>query len=195
MLITDFSDKKACREQIRATRSRIAPDVISKVSEEIQEHLLDFLGTRDFAAVAAYLAVRNEPLIHPAMERDLTHGKRWYFPRVLPGGAMEFVAWRKDEPLRKGKFGIAEPADGQRLTVEGRDILLLLPCVAVDTSGTRLGSGAGYYDRFLAKIADRSRVWLAAVCMEQFVLSEKLPAEPHDVPVQGVFTETGLRIF
>lgn len=185
--------KSVLREEIRAARKAMSPQEVEDGSLRIRGHLARWLAGKDFAAVAAYMAARNEPVIHPAMLEDERHGRRWYFPRVLPGGDMEFVAWRSYEPLRKGKFGIKEPSDGQRLEFEGRNIVILMPCVAVDRMGNRLGSGAGYYDRFLKSMPENSRVSTVGVCWERFWLSDLLPAESFDVPVQFILTETGLR--
>jgi 5-formyltetrahydrofolate cyclo-ligase len=181
--------KSLLRDEIRAARKAMSRQDVETGSLRIQEHLVTWLGEKKFGAVAAYMAVQNEPVIHPVMERDERHDRRWYFPRVLPHGAMEFVAWRSYEPLRKGTFGIKEPSDGQRLEFEGRDIVILMPCVAVDRAGNRLGSGAGYYDRFIKTIPEISRVTLVGVCWERFFLADPMPAESFDVPVNAVVTE------
>ena len=184
--------KSTLRDAIRAERKGMRPAEVEALSQQIQAQLTRWLAGKQFGAVAAYLAVRNEAIIHPAMELDQNHDRRWYFPRVLPDQMMEFVAWRSYEPLRKGKFGIKEPSDGQRLDFQSRDVLILLPSVAIDRSGNRLGSGAGYYDRFLRSLPDLSRVTLMGVCWERFVLPERIPVESYDVAVHAVLTEQGV---
>jgi len=183
--------KSLIRDDVRAARKAMPRAYVEAGSRAIQGHLASWLREHQFAAVAAYMATRNEPVIHPAMEQDDLHDRRWYFPRVLSGGAMEFIAWRSYEPLRKGTFGINEPADGQRLEFDGRDVVIFLPCVAVDRSGNRLGSGAGYYDRFIKTLPDASRIKLVGVCWERFFLRDPLPAESFDMPVHAVLTESG----
>ena len=187
--------KSVLRDAIRLERKCMLPAEVEASSQKIQNHLMRWLSGKQFGAVAAYLAVRNEAVIHPAMEQDQNHDRRWYFPRVLPEKMMEFVAWRSYEPLRKGKFGIKEPADGQRLDFQSRDVLILLPSVAIDRRGNRLGSGAGYYDRFLRTLPDLSRVTLMGVCWERFVLPENIPVESYDVAVHAVLTEKGVTEF
>ncbi len=183
--------KSMIRDELRSARRGMPRPEVEAGSRQIQSHLSVWLRENQFSAVAAYMATRNEPAIHPAMDQDDRHDRRWYFPRVLADGAMEFIAWRSYEPLRKGTFGIKEPADGQRLEFEGRDVLVLLPCVAVDHAGNRLGSGAGYYDRFIKSLPDTARVTLVGVCWERFFLRDLLPAESFDMPVHAVLTESG----
>ncbi len=187
--------KSILRDALRAQRTAMASHEVEEASRKIQTHLIQWLAGKNYGAVAAYLGIRNEPVIHPAMAHDPAHEGRWYFPRVLPGEQMDFVAWRSYEPLRKGKFGIKEPLDGQRLEFNARDVLVLLPSVAVDREGNRLGSGAGYYDRFLRSLPDLSRVTLVAVCCDRFFVAERIPAETFDVPVHAVLTENGLQKF
>lgn len=187
--------KSRIRDEIRTVRSAMSREEVEAGSRRIQDHLSRWLDDQDFAAVAAYMAVRNEPVIHPAMELDQHHDRRWYFPRVVANGGMEFVAWRSYEPVRKGKFGIKEPVDGQHLHFADRQVVMFLPCVAVDRQGTRLGSGAGYYDRFLKSIEGKSSVTLIGICWDRFCLQEPLPVESFDVPVHFALTENGFTVF
>jgi 5-formyltetrahydrofolate cyclo-ligase len=107
---------------------------------------------------------------------------------------MEFVLFR-GEPLRVNRFGIPEPERSMRERATPRQLdLILLPLVAVDTHGWRLGSGAGYYDRRLAHLKPVRR-WrrprLIGVCYE-FQRVAALDHEPWDVPVDAVLTERAL---
>lgn len=183
--------KSVLRDAVRAQRLAMNATEVEMASKKIQNYLIKWLEDKSFGAIAGYLAVRNEAIIHPAMDQDQNHDRRWYFPRVLPEQMMEFIAWRSYEPLRRGRFGIKEPGDGQKLEFQSRDVLLLLPSVAVDQHGNRLGSGAGYYDRFLRSLPDLSRITLVAVCWDRFVLADPIPAEPYDVPVHAILTENG----
>ncbi len=187
--------KAVLRRSLQSERASLEKEIVQRASGLIERHLLAWLSGRQYGAVAAYMAAHNEPTIHHAMDFDLAHGKRWYFPRILSDGDMEFVSWRSDEPLRRGRFGIFEPVDGQHLVFDCRDVLFLMPCVAIDQRGMRIGSGAGYYDRFLATIPDRSRIFCVAVCMDRFVLDYSFAAESHDIPVSAVITESGVRFF
>ncbi len=76
--------KSVLRDAIRAERKGMLPAEVEASSQKIQNHLMGWLGGKQFGAVAAYLAVRNEAVIHPAMAQDQNHDRRWYFPRVLP---------------------------------------------------------------------------------------------------------------
>jgi 5-formyltetrahydrofolate cyclo-ligase len=183
--------KSILRTRLRAERLAMKSGIVESGSLEIQKHLSLWLKGKSFSAVAAYFGIRNEPVIHPVMDLDQPRYRRWFFPRILSDSQMEFVSWKTDESLQTGRFGIKEPKSGERLNFDGSSILILMPCVAVDRSGNRLGNGAGYYDRFLHGLPDRSRVTLVAVAWERFLLEEKIPAEPFDVRVDAVLTENG----
>lgn len=115
-------------------------------------------------------------------------GRRVYYPRVE--GTMLRFRQAGPEELAAGRFGIMEPpVDGPVLDRSVGRVTFLIPGVAFDRRGTRLGSGWGYYDRALPEYAGRS-TWIGMVFDRYF--AEYLPRDPWDVPVHLVATETGL---
>lgn len=150
-----------------------------------------FLRARRFAA---FLSNDGEPDLGLILYRSALMRKRAYLP-ALHGKSLWFLPLSSNTPMVRNRFGIAEPSchPDQRLKPFALD-LVLLPLVAFDASGTRLGMGGGYYDRCFAYLNQRSR-WrrprLIGVAFE-FQRAEEIPTRPWDVRLDGVITELGL---
>ncbi len=148
--------------------------------------------------VCAYLPIGHEPG-SPAMPEALrASGRRVLLPRFAPGArgtdTPDWAVFEGTESLVDGPFGMRQPsgpAVGPSACAEA--VLVLVPALAVDRNGTRLGRGAGWYDRALA-YARTGAVLLAVVRDEELV--DALPTEPHDVPMTGALTPSaGPRTF
>lgn len=118
--------------------------------------------------------------------RALEIGAEIFFPRVGTNGCMRFFPHRAGDVWEKGLFGIPEPSilsegDERR---SGFD-LVVVPGLAFDTRGGRLGKGHGYYDRFLSGLSPETRVVGLAFPWQ---IVEEVPVETHDVPVHAVVT-------
>ena len=98
-----------------------------------------------------------------------------------------FCRWQQGEPLSRGKF-TQEPTNWQPVVVD-EHTLVIVPCIAVDRAGYRLGFGRGYYDRFLA---DNPQTTSIGVCFEEFVV-DSLPHEKHDQAVHYLLTDKSFR--
>ena len=130
----------------------------------------------------------------PLLRRVLTDGKRLCVPRCLPGndGRMELVEITSLNDLQPGRYGILEPCGGRTIAALEPGALALIPCLAVDKQGVRLGRGAGYYDRFLTRFGQTGPKLL--LCPEALVFPA-LPADEWDVPFTPgeILTENGVR--
>lgn len=138
--------------------------------------------------IAAYVSMPSEPGTGPTIAALIDRGVEVIVPISLADGTLDWVAHSPDQAYVVTPLGIAEP-DGERLgtaALASAD-LVLLPALAVDHAGHRLGRGAGYYDRALAGSS-------AVTCVLLFAgeITESLPHEPHDVPVDMVITPTGV---
>lgn len=103
-------------------------------------------------------------------------------------GRMAFREWRPADEMAIGAFGISEPPDDGRPLLDASELdVVVAPCVAVDRSGTRVGFGAGYYDRALADPSGRALVVVA--CFDVQVLDGTLPRREWDVPADVVVTD------
>jgi 5-formyltetrahydrofolate cyclo-ligase len=146
--------------------------------------------------IALYLPMAEEIDTGPLLLRALRRGCLVHVPRVTDFRRyqMRFLPLRG--PLRRGHYGILEPAAGTSRSAQALD-LILMPLVGFDRRGNRIGMGKGYYDRALAFLPRRRHrprprlVGLAYACQEV----ESLPARAHDVPLHAAVTEAGLLRF
>lgn len=152
----------------------------SAASRRICEHLDGHLPVH--AVVAAFRALPGEPVIDP-----LVDGRRsWVIPRVS-GRQMTFHPW--DADLEEVAFGLQQPVAGSTAVDPGDIDVMLVPGLAYDSVGVRLGRGAGYYDRYLAVHRPRSTIGVIAA----HSLVERLPRLSHDELVDAIATEAGVR--
>lgn len=189
--------RPAQRRAARAARRNIPPVLRRQFARQIARHVLRLRPLRPGQSIAVYLPIGAELDTRDLMRGLLTRGCRLYLPRIgsLRSGRMRFIA-ADSGPLRPNRIGILEPTGHRQLGARWMNIILL-PLVAFDRRGNRLGNGAGYYDRALAFRA-RRRCWrgpllLGLAFSAQAV--EHIDREPHDVPLDGVITENGLTLF
>ena len=111
------------------------------------------------------------------------------FPKVFPGNTLGFFRVTNLATLQKGKFGIREPATDPdtKVTAWGPGDVVLVPGLLFDSHGGRIGSGLGYYDRFLAN----NQAFKIGVCFSEQLSPSVLPQDATDVPMDAVLTETG----
>jgi 5-formyltetrahydrofolate cyclo-ligase len=155
-------------------------------------HRLASLGLlRNGERVAVYSATRGEMPTLPIIEIAASRGCELYVPQVVSprSASMRFVPLRP--PYRRNRYGIAEPVSTRgSLSARWLD-LVIAPLVAFDASGTRLGSGAGYYDRALAHLALR-KTWLKPEVVGlayDFQRVDALARKPWDVPMRMIVTD------
>lgn len=147
--------------------------------------------------VAAYITNDAEMDPQPLIDRLWAVGKRVYLP-IMRRPRMWFVPYTPDSEFVANRFGIPEPnvsADA-RIPLTALD-LVLMPLVAFDDTGNRLGMGGGYYDRtfaFLQRRAQTRNPRLVGLAYELQRLPA-LPVEPWDMPLSGIVTERGLQHF
>ncbi|MGH8946500.1 MAG: 5-formyltetrahydrofolate cyclo-ligase [Acidimicrobiia bacterium] len=148
--------------------------------------LFGWLSGRLPGTVAAYLAMQDEVEVEPLF--DSLPGWRWVLPRVEPDGTL---TWRDREVSREThRFGMRQPVDrGPEIPVHEIDVFLV-PGMAFDETGARLGRGGGHYDRVLAlRRKDSDAV---GVTVESRVIAS-VPVHHHDQRVDWLATETGVR--
>jgi 5-formyltetrahydrofolate cyclo-ligase len=141
------------------------------------------------SVVGGYCPLGSEISPLPAMEEARAVGAIVAFPCFAdPAKPFRFLA---GDPLEPGPFGIMQPA--KRHPVVQPD-LVLVPLIAVDTRGTRLGRGKGHYDRALLRLK-KNRVRLVGVGWPMQRLTETIPAEPWDVPLDAFASPEGVEWF
>jgi 5-formyltetrahydrofolate cyclo-ligase len=186
-------EKQRIREQMRQQRMMLSYCERSKKSGQICSLLQKqdvFLEAKN---ILFFAPAFGEPDILPLAEKFFTK-KNIFFPKILPLSVthhhkskercMTVKKVHSFECLEKGAFGILEPKDHLSDSSPNHLDLVLVPALAIDFSGNRLGFGGGYYDRFLYDL----RVQKCAVIYD-FQLFQSLLREPHDVPVDAFVTE------
>jgi len=156
----------------------------------IADHLLATPEVRRAATVAAYVSLDGEPGTGPLLEALRTAGKRVILPVLLPDGDLDWAAYDGPDGLVPASRGLLEPA-GSRL---GPDAVatadaVLVPGLAVDTAGVRLGRGGGSYDRALGRVPVGT---FTCVLLYDGEVGVPVPVEPHDRPVGWAATPTGV---
>ena len=173
-------DKKALRREIGAKKRAMSAEEIERASARLAEKFFQTELYRQAKAIYGYLSYNQEVRTEPILRRAQADGKRVAVPKVY-GDEMRFL-WLDDlQQVAPGAYGIPEPiADGPVAMDE--TALVLMPGLAFDPEGRRLGYGGGFYDRYLA---DQPNHPLVALCYS-FQLLDHLETEAHDVPVDLV---------
>jgi 5-formyltetrahydrofolate cyclo-ligase len=192
-LISSDIDPLALRQALRRemrSRRRALPRVRRQFAvRAIVRHLSALAAYRRARSVALYWPADGEPDIRGIEANARARGKQLYLPVIGRGGKLTFAPWRRGSRLRRNRYGIPEPTGGRRVPA-GRLDMLVMPLVAFDAEGNRLGMGGGYYDRTLAQRRRRPlRVGVAFACQQ----AEAIPAQPWDIPLTCVITERGRR--
>lgn len=185
------------RSEMRARRRAVPPNQRAPLARALAQNLGASLRVRRARRIACYLSNDGEIDLGPAMDL-LRYGNREILLPVLHGERLWFLPYRSETPLARNRFGIPEPAVSARRRCPPRDLdVVLMPLVAFDTRGNRLGMGGGFYDRTFSYLRDRAtwkRPLLIGVAYE-FQRLDTLPRQPWDIPLQGIATEKGLYRF
>lgn len=193
-----LTEPAALRGALRRTRRDLPAATRSAASDAICATLLAAPEVRRTRRIGAYIAQGGELDLDPVLQTCMARGCEVYLPRLMgTGGRMRFARYDPQLSLARNRFGIPEPArDAPSVSARFLEVVLL-PVVGFDAEGTRLGSGAGYYDRCFA-FRTSQRAWhaplligVAFACQE----APKLLRQPWDVPLDAIVTELGLRRF
>jgi 5-formyltetrahydrofolate cyclo-ligase len=190
MLGTDFPQpfvmKQALRNQMREKRKSLSADLYAEKTERIHKNLESLKEYQEAEDILFYLSKDDEIATRTLIDNALKNGKNVYVP-CIQGDQLIVCPITEKSVLQIGPFGVLEPVDQDDCAHPKELDLVLVPGLAFDYRGHRLGYGKGYYDRFL-KQTEAFKIGLA---FEDHVLSE-LPIEPHDVPLNLIITESQL---
>ncbi|MFJ3023701.1 5-formyltetrahydrofolate cyclo-ligase [Streptomyces tendae] len=196
----DEPDKRTLRRDFLAARNRLTPDDVREAAEALAGRALGLPEVAGAHAVAAYVSVGAEPGTLALLDALRARGVRVLLPALLPDNDLDWGEYAGEGSLARvrhgGRMELLEPA-GERLGPDAvtRADVVLLPGVAVDGRGLRLGRGGGSYDRVLARLAAAgARPALLVLLYDREVVA-RVPAEPHDRPVDAVVTPSGVRRF
>ena len=185
--------KIAMRDQLVTARNKRTLVERSEVARALADQLLASTEVRRAATVAAYVSIGSEPGTGLLL-RDLTAaGKRVILPVLLSDGDLDWAAYTGDAALAPARLGLLEPT-GPRLGTDaiGTPDVVLVPGLAVSSSGQRLGRGGGSYDRALGRVPVGT---FTCVLLHDDEVGLDVPVEPHDRRVTAAATPSGIRRF
>jgi len=192
-----MTSRHTLRAEMRARRRAISRRERARRANALARHLGTSLRVRGARRVACYLCNDGEIDLGPFLELLRNSGTQVLLP-ALHNRALWFLPYGRDTRLAPNRFGIPEPDVAAHTRCRARDLdLVLMPLVAYDDAGNRLGMGGGFYDRTFSYLKYRSfwrKPLLIGVAYELQRL-ESLPARPWDVPLNGVATEKRLYRF
>lgn len=179
--------KAALRRERIAARDALPAAQRDAASAAIRTHLQHHLV--DVEQLAAFSPIRNEVDLRPLLEQQLQRGGAVAFPRVT-GDTLVFATVEAIADLRPGKFGVAEPS-GNAIDLGSLDVVLV-PGVAFDRDGRRIGFGGGYYDRALAEISRRNPHAIFIGVAFELQIVDDIEAQAWDIPMHRLVTERAL---
>jgi len=173
-------DKKALRQTIREKKRAMTQQQIDEKSRNLCEQFLATTQYQQAKTVYGYLPYNQEVRTVPILERALADGKRIAVPKVY-GDEMRFIYLTDLSQVEKGCMGIPEPIEDEPVA-DDPTALVLMPGLAFDTSGHRIGYGGGFYDKYLAKEPNHPTV---ALCYD-FQMLPAIQTDDFDIPVDCV---------
>ncbi|WP_030747837.1 5-formyltetrahydrofolate cyclo-ligase [Streptomyces griseus] len=191
-----MSEKAILRRRLLDARAALSPDDLARTAGELAGHGALLPELAGAATVAAYVSVGREPGTRALLDALRARGTRVLLPVLLPDNDLDWAVYEGAGALARAGRGLLEPT-GPRL---GPDAVcaadaVLLPGLAVDARGMRLGRGGGSYDRVLARLARAGKDPALVVLLYADEVVARVPEEPHDHPVHAVVTPEGATRF
>jgi 5-formyltetrahydrofolate cyclo-ligase len=175
--------KRLLRVATLARRRELAAEQVALQSLALQRRFMELPEFRHAKVIALYASVHHEVETEAVANAALAAGKRLLYPAIT-GNDMEFREVHSLSELLPGTYGIPEPK-GEPRDIAEADVIVV-PGVAFDTCGRRIGYGKGFYDRSLHRLERSGR--LVGFCFD-FQLLEEIVGEPHDVTMDLIVTE------
>ncbi|ELR96634.1 5-formyltetrahydrofolate cyclo-ligase [Gloeocapsa sp. PCC 73106] len=174
--------KQHLRQQLLQQRRSLSQEVWRQQSDLLCERLQSWSGFQTAQSILAYFSIQQEPDLSPLFAQ-----KHWGFPRCVDK-SLSWYWWQQGDLLTPGAYGILEPEPtAPKVTPEQVD-LILVPAVACDFAGYRLGYGGGFYDRLLAQPQWSSLKAIGIVF--DFAYLPQLPVDSWDQKLDGVCTDS-----
>jgi 5-formyltetrahydrofolate cyclo-ligase len=182
--------KTSLRRSLLQQRTSLSLEDWRVKSDRLCHHLRQWQGLQQASTVLSYVSFRQEPDLHSLIQSTpKTTGKVWGLPRCVERH-LYWHRWEITESLHPNRYGILEPHESAPLIAPEQVEVMLVPAVACDHNGYRLGYGGGFYDRLLSR-TEWSHVLTIGIVFEEHRVPA-LPVASWDRPLHGVCTEAGL---
>lgn len=179
-----MTDKQQLRSLLKAKREQLSDGYRQRADRAIFEKLLKNSRVKNAKVVMTYVSMGSEADTIRLIEGLLAEGKRVAVP-VVAGKELEVSYITSLNELAPGRFGIFEPKEQFFKRCSPMDIdVVIVPGIAFDKKGHRIGYGAGYYDRFLP----RTRAFKIGICHDECIVDDTF-AQPHDIAVDYIITD------
>ena len=175
--------KEELRRSVRRLKQQYTPAQLEELSLPVIARLRPRLV--EAQTILAYYSLPDEVCTRQLIDELIADGKTVLLPKVLDAGRMELRRYTGPHDLTEGAYGIMEPV-GEPFTDYALIDIALIPGMAFDAAGHRLGRGRGYYDRFLnSQWSMVNGQWLIGLCFD-FQKVDTVPSDDHDIPVDIV---------
>ena len=182
--------KAALRIRARAARASLDHGERADAALAAARHFFDGIPLQSGDVVAAYWRIRDELDCQPILVKLMDSNQTVVLPVVLgPEEPLDLRVWEQGTSLYESGFGTLAPSE---LAPKAEPDVVIMPLLAFDARGTRLGYGGGYYDRTLASMKKKPRLIGLAFAAQEI---DRIPREAHDVPLDAIVTEAGVRHF
>ncbi len=182
--------KAALRVTAHAARAALTADERAEAAEAVSRHFFELIKPDQSAVIAAYWRIRDELDCQPILVRLMDNNHTVVLPVVNgPEEPLELRVWEQGASLYEAGYGTLAPADQ---APHAEPDIVLMPLLGFDAKGTRLGYGGGYYDRTLSQMSQKPKLIGLAFAAQEL---NSIPREAHDVPLDIVITENGVRYF
>lgn len=183
ILVRSMQEKADIRRFVLEKRNRLTKEELVLKSHDICNRLIHLEEYKNAKVIYFYMDFKNEVMTKLMIENAFMMDKKVALPKI-DGDEMNFYYTESLGELKKGYFGILEP--DMKNPAEDKNALMIVPGVAFDESGFRLGFGKGYYDKFLSKHMEFTKM---AVAFELQIVNA-IPYEKHDITMDKILTET-----
>lgn len=178
--------KNELRSKMNSRLSQLTPEEYHDLNHSLYSNFLKLKLLNEANYIMIYYSVRNEVNTVRIIDYLLKAGKTVALPVCTPERDLKAGVISDLSQLQPAPFGLMEPGPGAVILENSKLELIIMPGIAFDENGHRLGHGAGYYDRFLLKTPNAFKLGLAY----DFQLLPEIPVESHDIKMNGLLTPT-----
>ncbi len=186
-----MQSKDSIRARMKAKRRALPPDLASELSTGVASNLESWVSYQEARSIMFYVSFAGEVSTGPLMERAIAAGKTVSVPKIHVIGRRMSAHIVKDPAthLERGAYGISVPVESAPEIDPGLLDMVIVPGLAFDPQGHRVGFGGGYYDRFLSRVREDC---ISVALAYGFQVVPSIPGEEYDLPVRYLITENGI---